>query len=58
MAMVSEFVSAINQVAAERGINPEEVFQALEAAILIAYKKEHFKDDDHYYLVLLLLASQ
>ena len=45
MAMVSEFVSAINQVAAERGINPEEVFQALEAAILIAYKKEHFKDE-------------
>lgn len=43
--MVSEFVSAINQVAAERGINPEEVFQALEAAILIAYKKEHFKDE-------------
>ena len=45
MAMVSEFVSAINQVAAERGINPEEVFQALEAAILIAYKKEHFKGE-------------
>ena len=45
MAMVSEFVSAINQIAAERGINPEEVFQALESAILIAYKKEHFKDE-------------
>lgn len=45
MAMVSEFVSAINQIAAERGIDPEEVFQALEAAILVAYKKEHFKDE-------------
>jgi len=45
MAMVSEFVSAINQIAAERGINPEEVLQALESAILVAYKKEHFKDD-------------
>lgn len=43
--MVSEFVSAINQIAAERGIDPEEVFQALEAAILVAYKKEHFKDE-------------
>lgn len=45
MAMVSEFVSAINQIAAERGIDPEEVFQALEAAILVAYKKEHFKEE-------------
>ena len=45
MAMVSEFVSAINQIAAERGINPEDVFKALEAAILVAYKKEHFKDE-------------
>jgi N utilization substance protein A len=43
--MVSEFVSAINQIAAERGINPTEVFQALESAILVAYKKEHFKDE-------------
>jgi len=45
MAMVSEFVSAMNQIAAERGIDPEEVLEALESAILIAYKKEHFKDE-------------
>ena len=44
MAMTSEFVSAINQIAAERGIDKEEIFRALEAAILVAYKKEKFAD--------------
>lgn len=42
MAMTSEFVSAINQIASERGIDKEEIFTALEAAILVAYKKEKF----------------
>lgn len=44
--MISEFVAAINQIAAERGIEKEEVFQALESAILVAYKKEAFLEDD------------
>ncbi len=44
MAMTSEFVSAINQIASERGIDKEEIFLALEAAILVAYKKEKFAD--------------
>lgn len=44
MAMTSEFVAAINQIAAERGIDKEEIFLALEAAILVAYKKEKFQD--------------
>ena len=44
MAMTSEFVAAINQIAAERGIDKEEIFKALEAAILVAYKKEKFAD--------------
>ena len=42
MAMTSEFISAINQIAAERGIDKEEIFKALEESILVAYKKEKF----------------
>ncbi|WKZ30725.1 MAG: transcription termination factor NusA [Candidatus Dojkabacteria bacterium] len=41
MALVSEFLAAINQIASERGIDPEEVFQALEAAVAAAYRKEY-----------------
>ena len=44
MAMISEFVAAINQIAAERGIEKEEIFEALESAILVAYKKEKYAD--------------
>jgi N utilization substance protein A len=46
MAMTSEFLAAINQIAAERGIEKEEIFKALETAILVAYKKEKFVDID------------
>ncbi len=42
--MMSEFISAINQISAERGIEKEEIFTALESAILVAYKKEKFSD--------------
>jgi len=42
MSMTSEFITAINQISAERGIDKEEIFLALEEAILIAYKKEKF----------------
>ncbi|MBU1120206.1 transcription termination factor NusA [Patescibacteria group bacterium] len=44
MAMTSEFISAINQISSERGIEKEEIFTALESAILVAYKKEKFID--------------
>lgn len=40
MAVLTEFVTAINQISSERGIDPESVYKALENAILIAYKKE------------------
>jgi N utilization substance protein A len=46
MAMMSEFISAINQIAAERGIEKEEIFTALESAILVAYKKEKFSGEE------------
>ena len=42
MSMTSEFIAAINQIAAERGIVKEEIFVALEEAILVAYKKEKY----------------
>ena len=42
MSMTSEFIAAINQIAAERGIDKEEIFVALEEAILVAYKKEKY----------------
>lgn len=36
----SEFALALNQVATERGISPDDVLDSIEAAILAAYKKE------------------
>ncbi len=42
MAMTSELVAAINQIAAERGIDKEDVFKALESSILSAVKKEKY----------------
>ncbi len=37
----SEFALALNQVATERGISPEEVIQSIEAAVQAAFKKEY-----------------
>lgn len=37
----SEFSLALNQVATERGISPDEVIDSIEAAIVAAYKKEY-----------------
>ena len=37
----SEFALALNQVATERGISPQDVLTSIEAAILAAFKKEH-----------------
>jgi len=42
MAMTSDFISAINQISAERGLDTEKVFEALEEAILTAYRKEKY----------------
>jgi N utilization substance protein A len=42
MAIVkSEFALALNQVATERGISPQDVLSSIEAAVLAAFKKEH-----------------
>ena len=37
----TEFASAINQICAERGIEPEVVFETIKSAILAAYRKEY-----------------
>ncbi len=37
----SEFALALNQVATERGISPDDVIASIEAAILAAFKKEY-----------------
>jgi N utilization substance protein A len=37
----SEFALALNQVATERGISPDDVIASIEAAIIAAYKKEY-----------------
>lgn len=47
MAMTSELVAAINQISAERGIDKEEVFKALESAILSAVRKEKYGRTDN-----------
>lgn len=39
--MGSDLLSAINQICADRGLNPESVISALQTAIAEAYKKEH-----------------
>jgi N utilization substance protein A len=44
MSMVSEFVAAVNQICSERGIVAENVFLAIESALLSAYKKEFEKE--------------
>ncbi|HEQ65279.1 MAG TPA: transcription termination/antitermination protein NusA [bacterium] len=40
MAITTDFVSAINQISAERGIDSTKVYEALEVALASAYKKE------------------
>ncbi len=37
----SEFALALNQIATERGISPDDVLSSIEAAIVAAYKKEY-----------------
>ena len=43
--MITEFSAALNQVANERGISPENVLIAIELALIAAYKKD-FMDRD------------
>lgn len=42
----NEFILAINQIATERGISPEDVFSSIESAVLAAFKKERPEEYD------------
>lgn len=44
--MVSEMLAAINQLAAERGLDQEKILEALEAAVAAAYRKEYADNAD------------
>ncbi len=48
----TEFAAAINQIASERKIEPEAVFEAIRQALISAYRKEAgILDDEMYYFV-------
>lgn len=42
----TEFVAAVNQVAAERGIEPAAIFETLKKAMLAAYRKDYGNTED------------
>lgn len=46
MAVITEFAAAVNQICSERGIDPDEVYTALEEAVLTAYMKEFGEADN------------
>jgi len=41
MVVLNDFLAAVNQIAAERGIDPDDVFDAIEEAIRTGYKKSY-----------------
>lgn len=48
----TEFAAAINQIATERKIEPEAVFEAIRQALVSAYRKEaNIVEDEMYYFV-------
>ncbi len=47
MAVLTEFVVAINQICSERGLDQEKIYETLESAILQAYKKECDLPEEH-----------
>ena len=48
----SEFSLALNQVATERGISPDDVIFSIEQAIIAAYKKEYSKEEEEIKVVV------
>lgn len=49
----TEFAAALNQICAERGIEPEVVLDTIKSAILAAYRKDHGLEDEIEYEVTL-----
>ena len=48
MTVKTEFLAAVNQIAAERNIDPEEIFGAIELAMLTIYKKYYGEGEAVY----------
>lgn len=48
MTVQTEFLAAVNQIAAERNIDPEEIFEAIELAMLTIYKKYYGEGEAVY----------
>lgn len=46
MALRTEFAAALNQAAAERGVDPEEVVNIMKEAIKAAYRKDYGSETD------------
>ena len=46
MALRTEFAAALNQAAAERGVDPQEVVTIIKEAIKAAYKKDYTDEDE------------
>ncbi len=46
MALRTEFAAALNQAAAERGVEPEEVVSIMKEAIKAAFRKDYGSEDD------------
>ena len=42
----SEFALALNQIAAERGVDPADIMVSIKEAILAAYRKDHLTDPE------------
>lgn len=46
MSSQTDFLSAINQIAAERNIDPDEVLEAIKAAVLSGFRKDYPEEDE------------
>ena len=52
--MRTEFAAAINQIATERKIDPEEIYEAIRQALVSAYRKQMgILDEEFYYFTKL-----
>lgn len=49
----TEFAAAISQIAKERKIEAESIYEAIRQALVSAYRKQYGLDEEHYYYVIL-----
>ncbi|KXK26151.1 MAG: hypothetical protein TR69_WS6001001145 [candidate division WS6 bacterium OLB20] len=46
MSSQTDFLSAINQIAAERNIDPDEVLEAIKAAVISGFRRDYPEEDE------------